>query len=1041
MIAVSILTHRGVNIVWKLLVILLLPAMPAIGQTVPPKFEHITPAEGLSNERVYSIAQTPDGAIWVGTYHGLNRYDGYSITSFTTQLYDDPAIPLKIVNRIAADTKGNLWILSRNRFLRFGLASQRFEVIQHDTSGLFDESAIYYRGLAIDSSGQIWIGAINRLQRFNPVDSTFVSYAADSSDPRALNTNRIMDVTVDREGNVWVLAQGNGGELYRYDAPSQSFEEYPISYTPRTVAERALLADRRGKIWIVGSPDGVIEFDPVTRASGIHSIPMRNGTSHAISLFEDRHGRICIGGWAGFHIYDPFTGRLNSYYENKSDPLALQIDMISSVFEDRSGNLWLGVWGGGVDVIKEKQKQFGHFGVSEKPGDASEWVTAISGDTTGTVWLGTGRGLFRFEWETKQLQRFLFYTDDQTLRYGKNHVVDVLQRDDGMVWVSTFQGGLALLDPRAGTSRMFLNNPENPNSISDNFVQHLMIDSDGDLWIAGRSQGLNLLKKGASAFIRFQHVEGDTTTISTNRVWRAYQDRRGRIWVLLQGAGASLSLLDKNTGRFTRMLYDKQHPQSSRFQFRHIHEEPDGTFWLGGEDNGLVHFDPATGAYEQFTEREGLPYAYMGGFLHDGRNSIFFVSPKGLSQFSISEKEFRTFQYGIDIRERSYSTGAFYRASNGFMYFGGRNGVTYFHPDSIRFNSTPPETRIVDFQVFGKSLQLPEHISMLEKVELSYDENYFSFGFVGLDYTDPPKNQFAYMMEGFDRTWVQSGTHRYASYTHLNPGTYTFRVKSSNNDGVWDQRGQAITVIVQPAWWQTWWFRLLAVLTVAAALYTFYRYRLNRALDIERTRTTIATDLHDDIGTTLTSIALFSDLAKADIHSNTRQAIERLDRIASSSRLLLDQMNDIVWSVKPQNDSLQNAILRMTDVAATLFEAKGIEHTISLPEKIDDVTLSMQQRRNILLIYKEMLNNVVKHSGATSVNIEIATDGRVKGVGGIRVSVKDNGTGFEMGRTPGGNGLKNMQMRAAAIGGKLEIRSAPARGTHAELIASIKSHK
>lgn len=1031
--------HIDSPLVAAVMLAILLVAAQVSAQVVQPRFEHITPALGLSNERVYTIAQTPDGAMWFGTYHGLNRYDGYTITPFTTQLYDDPATPLKIVNRIVADVNGHLWILSRNRFLRFDLATQRFTTIQRDTSGKFDESGFYYRGLAIDSTGKIWFGALDRLQRFDPRDSSFAEFRKDTTHAGALQADRILDITVDRGGRVWVLAYGKKSSLFRADVRSGSFESYPIDHTPTVVAERAILADTSGRLWIGGSPDGVIAFDPASGRSTVHRIPMRNGGSHVLSMTVDGGSRLWFGGWAGLHAYDIATGQVTSYFENKHDPLALQIDMISAVFVDRSGNLWLGVWGGGVDVVKARQKKFGHIGVAEHPEDKSEWVTAIEGLADGRKAIGTGRGLFLWDPVTGGFAHHAFHPDDQSLRYGKNHVTDIKERPDGKIWIGTYQAGLILFDPRTGAMTSYRHDPANAGSICDDSPTHLLLDRDGDLWIGGRTQGLSLLRSGARSFRRFQHVVGDSTTLPTNRVWRPYQDRQGRIWVLLQGSGAALCTIDKVIGKVSRVLFDSLHPESSRFQFRHIQEMADGTFWLGGEDNGLVHFDPSTGHYEQFTEREGMPYAYMGGFLHDGKGVIWFVSPKGLSRFSIHERRFETFEQGTDILEESYSTGAFYRAPDGSMYFGGRGGITFFHPDSIRLNSTVPETRIVDFQVFGRSVDLARPIALIDEVVLDHGENFFSFGFVGLDYTDTRRNRFMFMMDGVDRGWVEAGTRRYASYTNLDPGTYTFHVRSSNNDGVWDPVGASVRVSVRPAWWQTWWFRVLLLLTVAAGVYGFDRYRVNRLLEVERTRTAIASDLHDDIGTTLTSIALFSDLAKAEVATNAPQAIERLDRIASSSRELLGQMSDIVWSVKPDNDSLQSAILRMADVAGVLCAAKGIEYTIHVPDRIDEAHLTMQQRRNILLVFKEMVNNVLKHSRATRVIIDLTLTGPPTAATELRCSVRDNGVGFDPGAVGKGNGLRNMQTRAAAIGGVFAIHSSPGEGAFLELVVPVKS--
>jgi signal transduction histidine kinase len=332
-----------------------------------------------------------------------------------------------------------------------------------------------------------------------------------------------------------------------------------------------------------------------------------------------------------------------------------------------------------------------------------------------------------------------------------------------------------------------------------------------------------------------------------------------------------------------------------------------------------------------------------------------------------------------------------------------------------------------------------QHLSLTANITLPYTEDMFSFEYASLDYSAPMRNQYAYKLDGYDKDWVQAGSRRYASYTHLDPGDYVFNAKGSNSDGVWSSEVASIGLTISPAFWQTWWFRVGMILLVISSLYAFYRYRLNKLLELERTRSEIATDLHDDIGTSLTNIALFSDLARQDVALGSSDVTDRLDKISQTSRSLLDSMNDIVWSIKPENDGLEQTILRMEDYAVEMLEDNGIDLHVQIPEQLKKLKLPMTVRRNLFLLFKEAIGNILKHAVATHVDVLISATEARKRHQYLRLVIADNGKGFDAALHTRGNGLNNMETRARYLGGTMTVSSSRGHGTSIEIRVPIKS--
>jgi len=352
------------------------------------------------------------------------------------------------------------------------------------------------------------------------------------------------------------------------------------------------------------------------------------------------------------------------------------------------------------------------------------------------------------------------------------------------------------------------------------------------------------------------------------------------------------------------------------------------------------------------------------------------------------------------------------------MYFGGDKGLNFFLPDSIQDNPVPPPVVITGFRIFDHQQQPSTWKN--RTIALNYEQDFISFDFVGLDYTNSARNQYAYMLEGFDRDWVQAGTRRYAAYTHLDGGTYTFRVKASNSDGVWNTEGASLTITISPPFWNTWWFRISAIVITAVTISVGFRVRLRHQLALERLRQRIAGDLHDDVGTELSSIVLGSQyLARTlPLKESDRTQVEKLGVIARNTH---EMMRDIVWMLRSDNDTLDELIVKMREVAAHLLGE--IRYTFNAPSPGESKQLQLETKRNFFLFYKEVLNNIVRHSGATTVTISMASSD-----GSMELMVIDNGRGFDQNHGSGA-GLGNLRTRAEAMKADLLIEPNPGNGT------------
>ncbi len=867
------------------LIYLLFVVTPSAGQINQVKFSHISVEDGLSQSTVYATIQDHSGYLWFGTQDGLNRYDGY-----------------------------------------------HFEVFRHDPTDSTSISHNWIWDVLEDHEHNIWLATWNGLNRYDSFTKTFRKYSPIVNDPGSISGERTNFLFQDSENRLWISAWGGGLNLYDYGA--DQFRQFKSDSTdPRSINNnyiRCIIEDSKKTLWIGTWGGGLNKFDPVTNTfdaflhdpDDVHSI----SSNFITSIGEDKNGRLWIGTHkSGLNRFDPDKNQFDKHFRKQNKDGSLSDNNITIVFKDDRNRLWIGTQNGGLHLLNIKNKTFRKFGSElQNPKSLSgNNIFSIFQDRGGIIWIGA-TGLSRFD---PKLNQFIHINPISINKKTPNSaIVRCFFEDGNNIWVGTDGGGINIFSRGHQGFTPLRNDPDNTNSLSSNNVRAIIKDRNDHIWIATLDGGLNRYNPATKKFDRFyenanypqiagighietlyydsrdilwigtgsdglfnyQHAENkfekittpflDTLRLNDQYISTIYEDSRNIIWVGHWGGGLSALYPGEDYRiRFNCGLNDKK---LSNDIVHSIWENESGVLWIGTA-SGLDRFIPPAHAenydtvqLKSYHIKDGLPNEVVYGILGDESGHLWLSTNNGLSKFYPSTQVFKNYTVDDGLQGNEFNAGAFLKDNQGNMYFGGNNGFNIFHPDSILENGHIPPIVITSFRIFDQLIK-PTNPGQL--MELSYDENFISFEFAALDYTAPDKNHYAYMMDGLDQRWQYSGNRRFASYTNLDPGKYTFKVKGSNNDGVWNEEGFSMQLYIHPPFWRTWWFMLIVLITISAVILSLHEYRVRQLLEVEKIRVKIASDLHDDVGSSLTKISMFSDLIIEQ--TNPAQNKEMLSRI------------------------------------------------------------------------------------------------------------------------------------------------------------------
>ncbi len=813
-------------------------------------FKHLTMDDGLSQNSVYAIVQDRAGFLWFGTENGLNRYDGYGFKILGANRANPAALSGNYINVLLQDRDGHLWVGTDTGLNRIDARTDtitRYGAVPRDPAGLSNKNV---KAIVQDRFGLLWLGTSGGgLCRLDPRNGRFRTFKHDARDDRSLSNDVVLALHLDGQGALWV---GTAVGLNRLDAGANAFIRYnhdpgnPSSLSHDTV--NAILQDSEGFIWI-GTAGGLNRLDPRSGKFSVyrHDADDPRSLSHnAVNvLYRDSQGTLWVGTEIGLNAYDRLNNRFRRYTNDPQNPNSLNGDNVRAIFEDKSGTLWVGIWGAGLNKFERENSKFSHIrhNPSSHNSLSNNIVLSFYEESGDVLWIGTFGGLNRWDRKNDRFQAFQNNVRDPT-SLSDNRVRAIHKDSRGIYWIGTYGGGLNRFDPRTGRCVRYRNNPQDTRSLSHDQVRSICEDRDGSLWIATDGGGVNRFDKTSGAFKRYLNDPDDPGSFSHNRAFKILADRGGRLWICTFGGG--LNRYVPETDSFFQYRNNPDDPRSlPDDSIITIFEDSRGTLWLGSANAGLIQFDPQKAAFITYAEEQGLPSKLIYAIEEDKEGDLWVSHSAGISRFRTKTRTFKNYAAQDGLQGKDYNGNSSYKSPRtGEMFFGGVNGFNSFVPDKIQENRTVPAVVITGFQLFNKPvvpgqavdgrILLRESIEVTKEIVLSYRDKIINFEFAALNFISPANNKYAFMMEGFDPTWRYVDSRRSATYTALPPGKYTFRVKGSNNDGVWNEEGASLSLRITPPFWRTWWFITLSALLIIGATLSIFGLRVRNLKRIQK---------------------------------------------------------------------------------------------------------------------------------------------------------------------------------------------------------------
>jgi signal transduction histidine kinase/ligand-binding sensor domain-containing protein len=1033
----------------------------------------LTTRDGLSQSIVYSMMQDRHGFLWFGTRDGLDRYDGYTFRSYGHDPFDTTSLSDYIVTAVAEDSAGYVWAGTSagglNRLDRRKGTCARY---RHDPRRAGTVSSDRIATIAVDRRGTVWVLTDRGLDRFDAASNRFTSIRPTGvSDGHASDSLRLY---VDRRGDVWYVASFTVG---RSKAPFIDARRSCVigRLSGARNEPRAWILDLPvGVVTIIGDhPDGTLElaylgvnfdvqpmtyrFDPRTGRVSRFTIASRIGGAMALAkklipLAIDDDG-LCW--YASAHVarwYGP-SGRLTLFAERlipmdgagpsappsavaPTAPRPIHACLQFPPIRSRDGTLWFASGSGvagiartGTDVTTWRHDPEDSTTLSARR------IRGVAFDGMDRLWAATDYGLNRYDTATGKWRRF-YAVPGRGLTHS---TVNTIYRDgDGSLLLGTNAGISTVGSDGTPMAKRFAGLPR---AMQDQLhVWSFVRDRAGHLWIGTGLAGVWVLDAAGNLLRRHGNDPADDRSITTGGVWSLLEDRRGAIWV---GTNEGLCRWLPAEGRFRRYLHEPGNRRSiGGARIWSLFEDSAGTLWICSYGGGLSRYNSATDDFTTITTQDGLVSNAVVGVREDSNHDFWIATTKGLVRWDRRRDRFQLYDERDGLQGNEFAFHAFTTGPDGRLYFGGVDGLSAFTPASMRQDPSVPQIVVSAFTVFD-SLYSSELVDG-DTVCLEHDQNYFSLEFSALSFANPGKNQYAYRLDGLDPSWVNTGAaRRVASYTHLEPGTYTFHVRGSNGDGVWNERGAAITIIIAPPWWGTWTFRAIAAIALTGVVITANQSRTRSIRRREREkqkgnviaalesqeseRQRIARDLHDGVGQMIAAAGVNVAFAREMMRLRSDGSPDdELEASLQRSIAILGQASDDVRAISHE---LGTTSLKELGLVAALAELLG-NLDPHQPTRFEFERVGMEERLSehleigLFRVAQELIANVLRHAGATEATLQIVHESAQ-----VSLTVEDNGIGFDHATATHGMGRHNVAARVALMGGNVSYDATPGHGT------------
>lgn len=1015
-------------------------------------FDRLSADQGLSNNNIKSINQDKDGFIWIATENGMNRYDGSKFKNFYNSVNDSFSVIYNKFDDIYKDNDHNLWMTTANgELIKYDRELDRFINFKL-LENIYGKD--WFTSVSEDNKGNLLLGCSTGLHAFNKKTGSITFMLGRKNLNGNMNPYGITFLMRSRNKNLWIGTAFFG--LFILDTNNNIIKHYSQDSTDKSSLSnniiRSIFNDSKNNIW-VGTENGLNLFDEANDNFIVYKNDPGNPNSishnNITSICEDKNNAIWIGTRKGGLNKLISPGVFISFKNDETDVNSLSHDHIDNLFVDKSNVLWIGTFGGGICKLDCQQKKFNLITkiFKNKTNNYQSSLGGIFFDSKGKCMI-TNRfsdGIFKFEKDYEEKLHFRGYEFVSNIM-RESVVGDIVQVDQSRMLFATFFGELIEYNPvKKIVTKIIKKKMHRFNTLCsvDNFI-----------YIGAENRGI--LKYDIN---KREFIDTDTALnfLSRQNIQSIYKDRENIIWICTGHSG--LFRYEAENNGVTNFKFEESNEKSISDNFVNlVYEDRNGNIWAATANKGINKFIKTDFSFLRYGTETGLP-ENVNGILDDNNGYLWIRSFDGLYKFDPENATARRYDKSDGVQRYDFSNNVCNKDKDGILYFGGSKGLTYFNPDEIKDNPYLPEIVFTDFQIFNESVKssgdnpfLKKSITAAEEVNLSYKESVFSIEFAALTFNNPGKNQYAYMMEGFDENWVYCGTRRNVTYTNLDPGAYTFKVKGSNNDGIWNEVGVSVKITISPPWWQTWWFKSCGAVLIFLTAGYGYKKRITKIRNEitvqeefsrqliasqEEERKRIASELHDTIAHDILltkSKALFA-LRNPDDNDSLKNA---LNEISEMSSVTINDVREISYNLHPHQLERLGFSEAIESIVNDVSKASEINFKVDI-DNVDDV-ITKEGEINLYRVIQEGISNILKHSKATEAELKV-----IRLEKQIIISISDNGIGFDSGKSSmeekkHGFGLSGIAERVKILKGELKIEKDSSNWTVVRISIPISSN-